>query len=67
MSKKQTRKQKEMKGRPNGKSKYAMKVERRKRLARSLGMSDVPFPVLLSREFDFVPEDSLDAPCAGTA
>lgn len=31
-----------------GKSKYATKIEQRKKLARSLGMSDAPFPVLLN-------------------
>lgn len=33
-------------GKPQGKSKYARKLEWRRRKCRELGMSDVPIPVL---------------------
>ena len=33
-------------GKPQGKSKYAKKIEWRKRRCRELGISDVPIPVL---------------------
>lgn len=45
---------------PEGQSKYALKVARRKRYARGLGVADAPWPVLL-RGFDTVddtPDDT---------
>ncbi len=47
----ETRQQKQSKGIQAGKSRYALKIERRKKLAKAEGMSaDTPIPVLKSGE-----------------
>jgi hypothetical protein len=46
--KKKTRSQKIAENKPKGKSGYAKKVERRRKLALKLGMERVPLPVLLA-------------------
>jgi hypothetical protein len=50
MSKKKTRAQKIAMNKPKGKSSYAKKVERRRKLAAKLGMDILPLPLLKQEE-----------------
>lgn len=48
--KKKTRAQKILMDKPKGQSRYAQKVERRRKLAKRLGEDNLPLPLLMSEE-----------------
>jgi hypothetical protein len=49
-SKSRNRKQKEAEGKASSSSKYARKLEQRRKLAEKIGVADAPLPVLTSTD-----------------